>query len=371
MSERQIIVPVTSGGVGAGAPTDAQYLVAVANGDLSAERVPTNTATVTWDFGTAAQAKANVPDAGITYAKIQNVSATDKLLGRVSALAGVVEEVTCTDFAQSLLDDADATAGRATLALGTIATQAANNVSISGGAIIGITDLAVADGGTGSSTAAGAATNLGLGTGDSPQFAAVNIGAATDTTITRTGAGDIAVEGNAIYRAGGTDVPITDGGTGSSTQAGAQTNLGVAPAQDTFIFGTLLSSFAAPVDNTNHFLPIGTIATATAPTAGPIVALARRAGTITDVRFAMLVSGTNGSGETGSLIIRVNDTTDTTVVNNTLVWNTGATLTNYTATGLTIALAAGDYFIPKIDPPTWATNPTNVFYLCQVTVTYP
>jgi len=48
----------------------------------------------------------------------------------------------------------------------------------------------------------------------------VNIGNA-DTTLSRTGAGDIAVEGNAIYRAGGTDVPITDGGTGASTATAA------------------------------------------------------------------------------------------------------------------------------------------------------
>lgn len=97
-----------------------------------------------------------------------------------------------------------------------------NTVYAAGG-----TDVPVADGGTGSSTAAGAATNLGLGTGDSPQFTAVNIGHATDTTITRTGAGDIAVEGNALYRAGGTDVPVADGGTGASTAAGARTNLGI------------------------------------------------------------------------------------------------------------------------------------------------
>jgi hypothetical protein len=63
----------------------------------------------------------------------------------------------------------------------------------------GGTDVAVADGGTGSSTAAGAATNLGLGTGDSPQFTAVNIGHATDTTVSRSAAGVMAVEGVPLY----------------------------------------------------------------------------------------------------------------------------------------------------------------------------
>lgn len=46
------------------------------------------------------------------------------------------------------------------LDLGTIASQASNNVSITGGSITGITDLAIADGGTGASTASEAFTAL-------------------------------------------------------------------------------------------------------------------------------------------------------------------------------------------------------------------
>jgi hypothetical protein len=71
---------------------------------------------------------------------------------------------TFSAFALTLADDADAAASRTTLGLGTIATQDANNVAITGGSVAGITDLAVADGGTGASDAGTARTNLGLGT---------------------------------------------------------------------------------------------------------------------------------------------------------------------------------------------------------------
>ena len=74
-----------------------------------------------------------------------------------------------TSFGRSLVDDADASAARTTLGLGSIATQAANSVSISGGSITGITDLAVADGGTGASDAGTARTNLGLAIGTNVQ----------------------------------------------------------------------------------------------------------------------------------------------------------------------------------------------------------
>lgn len=57
---------------------------------------------------------------------------------------------TVTTFARSILDDVDAAAARTTLGLGTIATQAANNVSITGGSITNLTTLdgVTLDGGT-------------------------------------------------------------------------------------------------------------------------------------------------------------------------------------------------------------------------------
>ncbi len=113
-------------------------------------------------------------NSAVTYAKIQDVTATDRLLGRSTAGAGVVEEITCTSAGRALLDDADAAAQRTTLGLGTIATQNASSIAvtggtITGGTITGITDLAVADGGTGASDAGTARTNLGVEIGTNVQ----------------------------------------------------------------------------------------------------------------------------------------------------------------------------------------------------------
>lgn len=69
-----------------------------------------------------------------------------------------------TAFAATILDDADAATVRGTIGLGSIATQSAASVAITGGTVTGITDLAVADGGTGASSASAARSNLGCGT---------------------------------------------------------------------------------------------------------------------------------------------------------------------------------------------------------------
>jgi hypothetical protein len=59
--------------------------------------------------------------AAIAFSKLANVSATDRLLGRSTAGAGAIEEVTCTAAGRALIDDADAAAQRTTLgvAIGT------------------------------------------------------------------------------------------------------------------------------------------------------------------------------------------------------------------------------------------------------------
>lgn len=44
----------------------------------------------------------------------------------------------------------------------------------------------------------------------------IELGHASDTTLARSSAGNVSIEGNVIYRAGGTDVALADGGTGAS-----------------------------------------------------------------------------------------------------------------------------------------------------------
>lgn len=86
-------------------------------------------------------------------------------------------------------------------------------------AVLADGEMIVGDGTTDPVAESGATlrTSIGVGTGDSPQFTGIELGHATDTTLTKASSGDVNIEGNIIYRAGGTDVPVADGGTGVST----------------------------------------------------------------------------------------------------------------------------------------------------------
>lgn len=186
------------------------------------------------------------------------------------------------------------------------------------------TDVPITDGGTGASTAETAATNLGLGTGDSPQFTAVNIGHASDTTLSRKSAGVLQVEANEVYVQNGTDVAVGDGGTGKSTwnansliYSSGQTALanlatvgssgavvqsggsGAAPAWSTWTAPTTVAAGSVLAANSANVLSAVTSASGT-------YALQNAAGTISWASYTKLITAnttlyiaTTGSDTTG------------------------------------------------------------------------
>jgi hypothetical protein len=118
---------------------------------------------------------------------------------------------------------------RTSLGLGSIATQDASNVTITGGSVSGITDLAIADGGTGASDTATARTNLGLAIGTNVQAYDAQLADVAGLTPTDNGViigngTNFVVESNATLRTSiglaiGTDVPSPTGTGASGTWA--------------------------------------------------------------------------------------------------------------------------------------------------------
>ena len=123
------------------------------------------------------------------------------------------------EVSNNLSDLASASTARTNLGLGTISTQASNSVTITGGSISGITDLAIADGGTGASDASTARTNLGLAIGTDVQAFDSDLtavaGLSSTGIISRTGTGTAAVR--TITASTGISISNGDGVSGNPT----------------------------------------------------------------------------------------------------------------------------------------------------------
>ena len=237
---------------GSGAPTDAEYIVASANGSLSAERVISNSTSVTVNFATGGQV--SLERAALTgdVTASQNSNSTTIANGVVSTakLGGDI-----TTAGKALLDDADAAAQRTTLGLGTLATQSGTFSGTSSGTNTGDQTISLTGDVTGSGTGSFAATiaNSAVTNAKMANMTASTIkarvtgstGAPEDATLTQVlDLVGSAAQGDILYR-----------GASTWTRLGAGTNGHYLKTQGTGANPTWAAVTASGGGSTNIWIP--------------------------------------------------------------------------------------------------------------------
>ena len=167
-----------------------------------------------------------------------------------------------------------------TLTNKTLTSPTINTPTISGGSISGITDLAVADGGTGSSTAAGALTNLGAYPATNPNGYTSNVGTVTSVA---TGNG---LQGGTITSTGTLSVACPDFNTVGSYTWGLS-NRNDASGASTMTAGSNYSagSGVSQVSASGMFFTICNISDIKAGFAGLSGTWKWMAGTVSDIGY--------------------------------------------------------------------------------------
>lgn len=297
----------------------------------------------------------------VTYAKMQNVSVDKRLLGRVSAGAGNVEEIELS---------ADGTLGGAGASGSVVSSQAAVKNYVDTGLSAkqdtsakntanGYAGLDASTKLTGSQIPYGTTSNTACQGNDSrlsdartPTAHASSHTNGTDD-IQNANASQKGLLSSADWSTFNNKQDALVSGTNIKTINGS-TILGSGDLDTAYtLFVQALTS--APADGATIYF--GTLPKAPVTTANISKVRIPRDGIIKQCRIHSY-SGTAGSNENWSMYIRKNNTTDTLV--QTLALNTNER--EWSNTSLNISVVAGDYIEIKLINPTWATNPNTTIF---------
>jgi hypothetical protein len=245
------------------------------------------TGDVTKAAGGTAQA---IATSAVTYAKIQDISAASRLLGRgAGAGAGVAQEIslgtglsmsgtTLSSTAAGSVTSVDASGGTTGLAFSGGPVTTTGTLTLAG-------TLDVANGGTGATTAAGALTSLGAYPNSNPAGYTANAG--TVTNVSASGGANISV-------ATGSTTPVISQVAATTTQNGYMTSA-QATKLDGITAGASVSSVGVSGGTTGMSFTGGPITTSGSVTMTGTLAIANGGTGLTSVGTQYKVLTSTGS----------------------------------------------------------------------------